>query len=92
MQFFKSNTLLIDNKPYKALLIPLYSAIFPEEYSAENVNDDALGPKGELRLYLGKLADADDIPYFVKRHPFGQPFIKPSHSQWDFYSKIVHHL
>ncbi|EXB89649.1 Uncharacterized FCP1-like domain-containing protein [Morus notabilis] len=91
-QFSKSNTLLIDDKPYKALLNPLHSAIFPDEYKADNVDDASLGPKGELRLYLEELADADNVTCFVEERPFGQPPITPTHSQWDFYSKIVHHF
>lgn len=43
----------------------------------------------ELRLYLDQLAEATDIPSFVKEHQFGQPPITPDHSDWNFYSKVV---
>ncbi|PON52967.1 FCP1 domain containing protein [Trema orientale] len=89
-QYSSSNTLLIDNKPYKALLNPPHTSIFTEhEYKVDDVDDVALGPKSELRLYLDELAEADDIPSFVKGHPFGQPAISPDHSDWNFYSKVV---
>ncbi|KAK6290150.1 hypothetical protein POUND7_001691 [Theobroma cacao] len=88
-EYSASNTLLIDDKPYKALLNPPYTAIFPSEYKANQVNDNSLGPDGELWRYLEGLAAADDVPSYVKAHPFGQPAITPMHSDWDYYSKIM---
>ncbi|CAK7325164.1 unnamed protein product [Dovyalis caffra] len=82
-------TLLIDNDPYKALLNPPHTAIFPTEYKVDCENDTALGPKGDLLVYLEGLADADDVPSYVKNHPFGKPEITPFHPDWDYYSKIV---
>uniref|UniRef100_A0A2N9ICR1 Mitochondrial import inner membrane translocase subunit TIM50 n=1 Tax=Fagus sylvatica TaxID=28930 RepID=A0A2N9ICR1_FAGSY len=92
IEYSASNTLLIDDNPYKALLNPPYTAIFPNEYKAEQVGDTALGPNGDLRLYLEGLVDADDVPSYVKEHPFGQPAITPAHSDWEFYSTIITHL
>ncbi|XP_024186457.1 uncharacterized protein LOC112191369 [Rosa chinensis] len=86
------NTLLIDDKAYKALLNPAHTAIFPPEFKVDQVDDKALGPNGELRLYLEGLADADDVTSYVKDHPFGQPAITTTHSDWDFYSKILTHF
>ncbi|KAM5559568.1 hypothetical protein ABKV19_020968 [Rosa sericea] len=86
------NTLLIDDKAYKALLNPAHTAIFPPEYKVDQVHDKDLGPNGELRLYLEGLADADDVTSYVKDHPFGQPAITTTHSDWDFYSKILTHF
>ncbi|XP_062005745.1 uncharacterized protein LOC133722905 [Rosa rugosa] len=86
------NTLLIDDKAYKALLNPAHTAIFPPEYKVDQVDDKALGLNGELRLYLEGLADADDVTSYVKDHPFGQPAITTTHSDWDFYSKILTHF
>ncbi|EXC33911.1 hypothetical protein L484_012801 [Morus notabilis] len=88
-QFSQLNTLLIDDKPYKALLNPVHNGIFPSQYNIDDTKDDAFGPKGELRMYLAKLVAAKDVPSFVKEHPFGQPPITPSHSQWKYYSKVV---
>ncbi|GLT64365.1 hypothetical protein SLA2020_368650 [Shorea laevis] len=88
-RYSELNTLLIDDKPYKALLNPPHTAIFPTEYKANIVGDDALGPNGELRLYLAGLADADDVPTYVKAHPFGQPAITGRHADWDYYSKVI---
>ncbi|KAJ4832894.1 hypothetical protein Tsubulata_026354 [Turnera subulata] len=89
-KYSSSNTLLIDNDPYKALLNPPHTAIFPSEYKLENANyDSALGPKGELRLYLDGLAEAEDVPSYVKNKPFGKPAIDPDHPNWDYYSKII---
>ncbi|EXC33910.1 hypothetical protein L484_012800 [Morus notabilis] len=88
-RYSSSNTLLVDNNPYKALLNPPHTAIFSDEYKVDNVEDMALGPRGELRVYLDELAGAEDVPSFVKEHPFGQSAITPAHSDWHFYSKVV---
>lgn len=50
------------------------------------------GPEGELRLYLDGLADAEDIPSYLKNHPFGQSPITHDHPDWEFYSKIISSL
>lgn len=47
------------------------------------------GPKGELRAFLDGLAEAKDVPTYVKDHPFGEPAITPSHSDWDYYEEII---
>ncbi|XP_027349188.1 uncharacterized protein LOC113860857 [Abrus precatorius] len=84
-----SNTLLIDDKPYKALLNPPNSAIFPDSYMPKDEADDTvLDPKGELCLYLNNLADAHDVQSYVKDYPIGHPAITSSHPDWDFYSKV----
>ncbi|XP_004143298.2 uncharacterized protein LOC101207591 [Cucumis sativus] len=88
-QFCSSNTLLIDNEPYKVLLNPPNTAIFPNEYKADDTNDDALGAGSELRRFLEKVADAKDVSNFIKHNPFGNPPISPHHPNWDFYSKII---
>ncbi|KAB2631021.1 hypothetical protein D8674_008540 [Pyrus ussuriensis x Pyrus communis] len=96
-QYSSSNTLLIDDHHYKALLNPPNTAIFCTDYKVDQVNDMALGDEsdlitGELRLYLDGLADADDVTSYVKEHPFGQPAITTKHSDWGFYSKIINHF
>ncbi|XP_022143931.1 uncharacterized protein LOC111013724 [Momordica charantia] len=88
-KFSSSNTLLIDKEPYKALLNPPHTAIFPNEYKADDVEDGGFKCGSDLRLYLEKLAEAEDVPGFVKGNPFGKPAISPRHPNWDFYSKII---
>ncbi|KAG6758659.1 hypothetical protein POTOM_039018 [Populus tomentosa] len=88
-QYSSSNTLLIDDKPYKALLNPPCTAIFPTEYRPDQLDDATLGPNGELRRYLDGLARAADVPAYVKEHPFGQSAITSTHPDWDFYSNII---
>jgi len=92
IQYSATNTLLIDDNPYKALLNPPRTAIFPNEYKTDQVGDAALGPGGDLRLYLEGLADANDVPSYVNEHPFGQPAITPLHSDWEFYSGVIRHF
>ncbi|XP_048489682.1 uncharacterized protein LOC104898608 [Beta vulgaris subsp. vulgaris] len=86
--FSDSNTLLIDDEPYKGLLNPPHTGIYPDSYDPNDVNDNALDPKEELGEYLKGLVNAEDVPSYVKEHPFGQPAIGPLHPHWDFYSKI----
>ncbi|KAM7531643.1 hypothetical protein LguiB_035053 [Lonicera macranthoides] len=88
-KYSSANTLLIDDEPYKALLNPPNTAIFPPKFKVENIEDEFLGPKGELQMYLDGLADSSSVPCYVKEHPFGQPAITPSHSDWHYYSKII---
>lgn len=88
-EYSASNTLLIDDKPYKALMNPPNTAIFPVEYDSVDVNDNALSPKSELWCFLDGLAEAEDAPTYVKDHPIGQPAITNTHPHWDLYSKII---
>ncbi|KAL2509249.1 Haloacid dehalogenase-like hydrolase (HAD) superfamily protein [Forsythia ovata] len=88
-QYSSSNTLLIDDEPHTCLLNPPDTAIFPQPYKKHESKDTFLGPNGELRGFLEGLADADDVPTYVKEHRIGQPAITPSHPDWNEYVKIV---
>ncbi|MFX6533537.1 HAD family hydrolase, partial [Acinetobacter baumannii] len=65
-RFSASNTLLIDDEPHTCLLNPPNTAIFPNPYKKHNRDDTLLGPDGELRKFLDGLADAEDVPSYVK--------------------------
>ncbi|KAL6596935.1 hypothetical protein ACP70R_047069 [Stipagrostis hirtigluma subsp. patula] len=92
-EFSPSNTLLVDDSPYKALCNPPHTAIFPNPYSYLNQRDDySLGPGGDLRVYLEKLAQADDVQVFVRDNPFGQSAIAESDPHWNFYVQIVNKM
>ncbi|CAL1373083.1 unnamed protein product [Linum trigynum] len=88
-KYLATETLLIDSEPYKSLVNPPNTSIFPEEYTVSNVSDNDLGPEGKLRKYLDELSEAEDVPTFVKTNPFGKPAITSSHPDWSFYSKII---
>lgn len=89
-EFSPSNTLLVDDSPYKALCNPPNTAIFPQPYSYHNQRDDySLGPGGDLRVYLERIAAADNVQNFVRDNPFGQNSITESDPNWNFYVKIV---
>lgn len=85
----ETNTLLLDDSPYKALRNPPYTAIFPYPYSYKNVGDNLLGPHGALRVYLERLAEAENVQKFIQENPFGQKPISNLSRSWDFYAKIV---
>ncbi|KAL3629462.1 hypothetical protein CASFOL_026684 [Castilleja foliolosa] len=88
----ESNTLLLDDSPYKALLNPLHTAIFPQSYHHEDKSDNSLGPGGDLRVYLEGLLISDNVQKYVEQHPFGQSAINETSSTWEFYSGILKSL
>ncbi|KAH9740383.1 FCP1 domain-containing protein [Citrus sinensis] len=57
----ESNTVLLDDSPYKALLNPPYTAIFPCSYKYQNPSDNSLGAGGDVRVYLEMLAEAENV-------------------------------
>nr|GEX70820.1 uncharacterized FCP1 homology domain-containing protein C1271.03c-like [Tanacetum cinerariifolium] len=48
-----------------------------------------MGPDGELRVFLNGLAEATDVPTYVKDHRIGDPPITNSHPDWAYYSKVI---
>lgn len=88
-EYDESNTLLLDDSPYKALCNPVHTAIFPPSYGYRDLADSSLGPEGDLRVYLERLAEAENVQEFVAQHPFGQRAITESDPSWGFYSRIA---
>ncbi|CAH2079584.1 unnamed protein product [Thlaspi arvense] len=88
-KYNERNTLLVDDSPHKALCNPPYTGIFPCPYQYTNRKDSELGPNGELRKYLERLADVDNVQEFVAENPFGQTAITERHESWEFYSKVI---
>ncbi|XP_052204326.1 uncharacterized protein LOC127809518 [Diospyros lotus] len=85
----ESNTLLLDDSPYKALLNPRNTAIFPYSYNFKDGSDNSLGPEGDIRLYLEGLATVEDVKKYVEEHPFGQRAIDEASSSWDYYHRVI---
>ncbi|XP_058728611.1 uncharacterized FCP1 homology domain-containing protein C1271.03c-like [Vicia villosa] len=85
----ESNTLLLDDSPYKALLNPPYNSIFPHTFSYKNHNDNSLAVGGDLRRYLDGLASAENMLNYVEEHPFGQERITEKDESWDFYLNVI---
>ncbi|XP_044467887.1 ubiquitin-like domain-containing CTD phosphatase 1 [Mangifera indica] len=85
----ETNTLLLDDSPYKALLNPPYTAIFPCSYKFQDKSDNSLGAGGDLRVYLEGLAEVENIQKFVEQHPFGQSAITEKSESWDFYLQAI---
>ncbi|KAH8487152.1 hypothetical protein H0E87_025937 [Populus deltoides] len=88
-EYNESNTLLLDDSPYKALCNPVHTAIFPPSYGYRDLADSSLGPEGDLRVYLERLAEAENVQEYVAQHPFGQRAITESDPSWGFYSRIA---
>jgi len=72
-RFGPSNTLLVDDSPYKVVRNPKFTALHPAEYqlSVPEV-DGVLGNEGALREYLTKLAAEPTVPRFLKDTPWGE--------------------
>ncbi|RDX79230.1 hypothetical protein CR513_40370, partial [Mucuna pruriens] len=85
------NTLLLDDSPYKGLLNPLHTSVFPHTFSYKNTGDNSLAEGGDLRKYLDELANVEDMQKYVEKHPmpFGQGCINETSEYWDFYLKVV---
>lgn len=83
------NTLLLDDSPYKALLNPKHTGIFPLSYSYKDTNDNSLSPDGDLRVYLEGVAATENIKTYVDQHPFGQRAIDETSPHWAFYSEVL---
>ncbi|CAI8589604.1 unnamed protein product [Vicia faba] len=88
-EFNESNTLLLDDSPYKALVNPKHTAIFPYTYRYHYTRDAALGPKGDLRGYLEELSKADNVQEFVSANEFGQRPIREANLSWVYYLKVI---
>lgn len=81
-RFNESNTLLIDDSPYKAILNPEHTAIHPRGFTVERLEtDDMLGENGALRRYLEELSTAESIPDFVRANPWDGGIISAEHQE-----------
>ncbi|XP_074273390.1 uncharacterized protein LOC141596999 [Silene latifolia] len=87
--FNESNTFLLDDTPYKALLNPAHTGIFPYSYEFKNIADNAIGPGGNIRAYLEEIAEADNVQRYIEKHPFGQSAITERSLSWQFYDKVI---
>ncbi|KAL6994135.1 hypothetical protein U1Q18_012241 [Sarracenia purpurea var. burkii] len=85
----ESNTLLLDDSPYKALLNPMHTGIFPHSYNFKDRSDGSLGPEGNIQVYLRDLAAAEDVQRYVEEHPFGQRAIDETSSSWGYYHRVI---
>ncbi|KAL3525843.1 hypothetical protein ACH5RR_014215 [Cinchona calisaya] len=88
----ESNTVLLDDSPYKALLNPMHTAIFPHSYCYGDKSDTSLGPGGDLRVYLEGLAITENIQTYIEQHPFGQRAIDETSPSWGFYSRVLRNM
>lgn len=79
-RFNESNTLLIDDSPYKAIRNPEHTAIHPCGFTADHIEtDDMLAENGSLRRYLEELSTAASIPDFVRENPWNGGVISAEH-------------
>ncbi|GAV83928.1 NIF domain-containing protein [Cephalotus follicularis] len=85
----KSNTLLLDDSPYKALLNPPHTAVFPYSYKYQDRRDNSLGDGGDLRFYLEGLYIAENVQKYVEQQPFGQRAISEKSESWPFYCQVI---
>ncbi|XP_020233079.1 uncharacterized protein LOC109813331 isoform X1 [Cajanus cajan] len=88
-EFNESNTLLLDDSPYKALMNPKHTAIFPCSYRYYHTRDSELGSGGDLRVYLEGLVKAENVQKHVAENPFGQRPIRETNPSWRYYSKVI---
>ncbi|KAJ0642004.1 putative HAD superfamily protein [Helianthus annuus] len=82
-EYDESNTLLVESYPHRALLNPPHTTIFPYPYDW-NTEDNALGPEGDLRIYLERLAASDNVQKFVSENSFDQQLFHVEDYPWIF--------
>ncbi|KVH98483.1 HAD-like domain-containing protein [Cynara cardunculus var. scolymus] len=80
---------LIKDSQHQLLFCWPYTAIFPYTYCYRNTQDDGLGPEGDLRNYLERLAASENIQKFIEQNPFGQQPISNNDESWKFYLKVI---
>ncbi|KAG7638716.1 FCP1 homology domain [Arabidopsis thaliana x Arabidopsis arenosa] len=68
--FSASNTIFIDDEPYKALRNPDNTGLFPMSFDASNKQDNLLDPEGELCSYLEGLAKSSDVQAYLHKRAF----------------------
>ncbi|KAL2319964.1 hypothetical protein Fmac_028933 [Flemingia macrophylla] len=88
----QSNTLLLDDSPYKALLNPPNTSVFPHTFNFRVKNNNSLGKGGELRAYLDGLANTEYMAKYVEKHPFGQERISETSESLSFFRKVIDSL
>ncbi|KAL0876176.1 hypothetical protein Bca101_025881 [Brassica carinata] len=69
--------------------IPWKNAIFPQTYNHQNQTHTSLGSGGDLRLYLEKLVEAENVQEFIKKNPFGQEAITEASNCWETYKLAI---
>ena len=80
--FNKTNTLLIDDSPYKAIRNPAHTAIHPCGFTTDDRESDGLlSEHGALRQYLERLSDAKSVPDFVQTNPWNGGKISEQHQR-----------
>ncbi|KAL3691013.1 hypothetical protein R1sor_004664 [Riccia sorocarpa] len=85
--FGPSNTVLIDDSPYKALRNPPNTGIFPQSYKATAPGDNYLAD--ELRKYLEGLVRATDVQVYISQNPFGVPGLAHGDEHFEFFSSAL---
>ncbi|KAF9607177.1 hypothetical protein IFM89_032399 [Coptis chinensis] len=88
-EYNESNTVMLDDSPYKALFNSAHTAIFPTSYDFQNENDNSLGPGGDIRMYLEGLATSKNVQKYIEQHPFGQQALTESDPSWPHYLQLI---
>ncbi|KAF9594743.1 hypothetical protein IFM89_034726 [Coptis chinensis] len=88
-EYNESNTVMLDDSSYKALFNSAHTAIFPTSYDFQNENDNSLGPRGDIRMYLEGLTISKNVQKYIEQHPFGQQALTESDPSWPHYLQLI---
>ncbi|XP_024026493.1 uncharacterized protein LOC21406077 [Morus notabilis] len=88
-QYNETNTLLVDDSPYKAICNPANTGIFPLSCDCARFDDNSLGLGGDIQMYLDRLAMTNNVQEFVKKNPFGKLPITQTHVEWNHYQDLL---
>ncbi|WVZ14127.1 hypothetical protein V8G54_011693 [Vigna mungo] len=89
LYYNESNTLMLDVCPYRGMLNPRTTTVYPLPFNYHDNNDNSLAQGGELRAYLQGLTEVDDMRKYVKEHPFGQEAINNASINWITHSRYI---
>ncbi|KAF9619945.1 hypothetical protein IFM89_010561 [Coptis chinensis] len=88
-EYNESNTVMLDDSPYKALFNSAHTTIFPTSYDFQNENDNSLGLGGDIRMYLEGLSTSENVQKYIEQHPFGQQALTESDPSWPHYLQLI---
>lgn len=89
-QYGMTNTIMLDDTPYKSLRNPTFTAVFPKPYSARAARDDGWLLREAVPWLRALSVSSDTVQSFVIRNPLGEPAIAPGHRDWDLFSDVVY--
>ena len=85
-EFNPSNTLLIDDSPFKGCVNPIENCIYLDSFDIEDKADIL---NNELLPYLLWLKNVSDVSDIIKLDRYGNDPIHKSHHQYEYFKEVI---